>query len=221
MEGLQLQERHNSGVPLCLMYEVVAFPGVAMGLEVEHPAYKLMMRRAWQGSKIVGLIPMLRSADGSAPQQPGRIGCELELKRITAAGNKLVVEAVGRRRFALTGGADVFDGYLLGRVSYVDDMPPRTQCLEVMLTQRIAEVRALMRNIGAQIQRSECPVGRKMFGNTVQCLPEDDSELSFYLAGRLPVPADVKLQWLETQCPVTRLDGVLTHLRVFNQKICC
>jgi len=199
------------------MYTAVPFPGVTIGLEVEQAAYKLMMRRSHQTNSLFGLIAIPRS---DPPQQPGRVGCELEITRATHNGNKMIVEVRGRRRFMLDG-ADMMDGYLLGRVTYFEDFPPVNACVGAMLATRAKEARELIHQISEQLHRSACPVAAKMLQLVTESVPDDDNLLSFHIAGKLPVSMDIKLQWLEMRCPLMRLEQILAQMRTFTQKMWC
>lgn len=57
-----------------------------------------------------------------------------------------------------------------------------------MLEARAREARELLYQLSQVLQRSECPVARRMLIAVLENVPEDLHALTFHLAGKLPVP---------------------------------
>lgn len=102
-------------LPLFVLDSVV-FPGQNFPLHIFEPHYRLMLRRALEGSRTFGVV---YTHNG----QVVSVGTSVEiLNHVSLMDGRSLVQTVGRRRFEITEMGEV-DGYAVGDVNYFDDLP--------------------------------------------------------------------------------------------------
>eukprot|EP01113_Clastostelium_recurvatum_P025608 TRINITY_DN3082_c0_g1_i1.p1 TRINITY_DN3082_c0_g1~~TRINITY_DN3082_c0_g1_i1.p1 ORF type:complete len:579 (+),score=114.33 TRINITY_DN3082_c0_g1_i1:76-1737(+) len=117
-----------SSMPLFLLNTVV-FPGQQFNMHIFEPRYRLMLRRCLQGSRRFGLM----YADGHHPQGV-TVGCTLEVKEVqTMPDGRSFIHTIGGKRFSVKE-KWVLDGYLCGKVEWLDDGKPSSSSLSPSLS---------------------------------------------------------------------------------------
>eukprot|EP01113_Clastostelium_recurvatum_P025609 TRINITY_DN3082_c0_g1_i4.p1 TRINITY_DN3082_c0_g1~~TRINITY_DN3082_c0_g1_i4.p1 ORF type:complete len:554 (+),score=125.73 TRINITY_DN3082_c0_g1_i4:183-1844(+) len=117
-----------SSMPLFLLNTVV-FPGQQFNMHIFEPRYRLMLRRCLQGSRRFGLL----YADGHHPQGV-TVGCTLEVKEVqTMPDGRSFIQTIGGKRFNVKE-KWVLDGYLCGKVEWLDDKRPSSSSLSPSLS---------------------------------------------------------------------------------------
>lgn len=117
VSSVQAEERESSTwMPIFVC--TLAFPGMPTNLHIFEPRYRLMVRRCLQGSgpPRFGMILPVR--------EPGvqQYGTMLEIKSCQMLlDGRSMLETVGWRRFKLLETGSL-DGYMTGRIEYVDDI---------------------------------------------------------------------------------------------------
>lgn len=77
-------------IPLFLLGETTLYPGMPLPLHVFEPRYRLMVRRCLEGSRMFGVVPQLRSANGKlAP-----FGTAVEVSVLRSALGVLLIACV-------------------------------------------------------------------------------------------------------------------------------
>lgn len=168
--------------------ELVLMPGVPLPLHIFEPRYKEMITECLEQKKPFGVVRA--SSDGVAD-----IGCTAEIMSVTKKYDD-------GRMDILTRGVDRFEviqvsderSFLQAEVALVEDEPEKPGNEMVMRAVRLhAEIVKLA---GAQVSG-----------------PEDtSSNLSFLLAGSLPLDLDFKQSLLSTPSEAKRLDAVVGYL---------
>eukprot|EP01012_Entosiphon_sulcatum_P047284 TRINITY_DN6409_c0_g1_i1.p1 TRINITY_DN6409_c0_g1~~TRINITY_DN6409_c0_g1_i1.p1 ORF type:complete len:560 (+),score=64.84 TRINITY_DN6409_c0_g1_i1:45-1682(+) len=150
----------------------VALPGVACPLHVFEPRYRLMMRRAWQGSRRFGMC-----APTSATSYH-HYGTALEIRSIEMLPDgRSKVDTIGVRRFRVLA-RGVRDGYNTAHIEWVDDDPEREERLNE--DGRTGEIIQRVKDfVDTQIDAAALTMLERALGPK----PQDDGLLSFWIAG--------------------------------------
>jgi Lon protease-like protein len=168
--------------------ELVLFPGVPLPLHIFEPRYKEMITECLDGKKTFGVVRA--SSEGVAD-----VGCTAEILQVTKKYDD-------GRMDILTRGVDRFEvlevnedrSFLQAEITFMPDEPslPAQQLVEqaVRLHAEIAKL------AGAEVGGPE----------------ESGSNLSFLLAGSLPLDLDFKQQLLVISSETKRLEAVVGYL---------
>jgi hypothetical protein len=101
-------------LPLFII-DAVVFPGMAFDLHIFEPRYRLMLRRALEGSRSFGVV-CARPGNRIAP-----FGTMVEIvSHQPLPDGRSLIETVGRRRFEIRS-VDEVDSYAVGEVAFFDD----------------------------------------------------------------------------------------------------
>lgn len=168
--------------------ELVLFPGVPLPLHIFEPRYKEMIAECIDLKKPFGVVRA--SSEGVAD-----IGCTAEILEVTKKYDDGRIDIVTR-------GVDRFEvlevhedrSFLQAEVTLIQDEPDRPAQQMVERAVRLhAEIAKLA---GAEVSGPE----------------EGASNLSFLLAGSLPLDLDFKQQLLVTSSETKRLEAVVGYL---------
>lgn len=122
----------------------LAFPGMPTILHVFEPRYRLMLRRAIEsGRPRFGMVLPARGAGNPNLAGVMEYGTMLDIKSIQMLPDgRSMVETVGAYRFRLLEKGSL-DGYTVGRVERIDDIPPEDEAmLERLSLERARTARA-------------------------------------------------------------------------------
>ena len=168
--------------------ELVLFPGVPLPLHIFEPRYKEMIAECLDLKKPFGVVRA--SSEGVAD-----IGCTAEILQVTKKYDD-------GRMYILTRGVDRFEvlevnedrSFLQAEITLIQDEPghPAQQVVE-------------------QAVRLHAEIA-KLAGTEVGGPEESASNLSFLLAGSLPLDLDFKQQLLVTSSETKRLEAVVGYL---------
>lgn len=115
------QDLHAPEGKLALFLMSVVLPDERVSLNIFEPRYRLLVRRAMEGSRRFGMAGVHAAEDGS--RAPYRSGCEVEIEMCEPLPDgRFHITVVGRRRFRIVDDLEAQDGYALARVQYVDDL---------------------------------------------------------------------------------------------------
>lgn len=168
--------------------ELVLMPGVPLPLHIFEPRYKEMITECLEQKKPFGVVRA--SSDGVAD-----IGCTAEIMSVTKKydDGRMDILARGVDRFEVLQVSDE-RSFLQAEIALVEDEPGKPGTEMVMQAVRLhAEIVKLA---GAQVSGPE----------------EATSNLSFLLAGSLPLDLDFKQSLLSTPSEAKRLEAVVGYL---------
>ena len=168
--------------------DLVLFPGVPLPLHIFEPRYKEMIAECLDLKKPFGVVRA--SAEGVAD-----VGCTAEILEVTKKYDD-------GRMDILTRGVDRFEvlevnedrSFLQAEITLIQDEPGRP-------AQQVVE----------QAVRLHAEIA-KLAGSEVSGPEEGVSNLSFLLAGSLPLDLDFKQQLLVTSSETKRLEAVVGYL---------
>ena len=169
--------------------ELVLFPGVALPLHIFEPRYKEMIGECLELNKPFGIVRA--SEEGVAD-----IGCTAEILQV-------IKKYEDGRMDILTRGVERFEvlavnedrSFLQAEISVIDDEPGRP-------TKQVVE----------QAVRLHAEIV-KLAGSDPSGPDETADNLSFLLAGSLPLDLDFKQKLLTTLSEAERLDAVVGYLQ--------
>jgi len=169
--------------------ELVLLPGVPLPLHIFEPRYKEMIAECLDLKKPFGVVRA--SAEGVAD-----VGCTAEILQVTKKYDD-------GRMDILTRGVDRFEvlevnedrSFLQAEITLIQDEPGRP-------AQQVVE----------QAVRLHAEIA-KLAGSEVSGPEEGVSNLSFLLAGSLPLDLDFKQQLLVTSSETKRLEAVVGYLK--------
>jgi len=169
--------------------DLVLFPGVPLPLHIFEPRYKEMIAECLDLKKPFGVVRA--SAEGVAD-----VGCTAEILQVTKKYDD-------GRMDILTRGVDRFEvlevnedrSFLQAEITLIQDEPGRP-------AQQVVE----------QAVRLHAEIA-KLAGSEVSGPEEGVSNLSFLLAGSLPLDLDFKQQLLVTSSETKRLEAVVGYLK--------
>jgi Lon protease-like protein len=167
--------------------DVVLFPGAPLPLHIFEPRYKEMIRECLDQKTLFGVI---RAQEKSLAE----IGCTAEILAVTKTydDGKLDIVTQGRERFELLE-INEERSFLRGEVLYVTDEPHKASPDEV------ARAIELHKQILA-------------LANAEQDLPaNEDTPLSYHLAGSLPLDLDFKQKLLGLRSEPGRIQTVIAY----------
>lgn len=174
--------------------DVVLFPGTPLPLHVFEPRYKELVAECLEQKKPFGIIRT--EEEGIAD-----IGCTAEIVAVTKRyeDGKLDIVAEGRERFEVLE-VNEERTFLRGDVLYFQDDP------EQPTAEQIAHAIKLHADILA-------------VAGATQDLPEDKKQVSFHLAGSLPLDLDFKQALLSMRSEAERLEAVITAFESILPKL--
>jgi Lon protease-like protein len=178
--------------------EVVLFPGMALPLHIFEPRYKEMIGRCLEEGREFGVV---LARKGSL----ARVGCSAEIVRVVKryADGRLDIATVGRRRIEIVELNDEL-AYLQGWVKERLDAPGEEESPESS-----EELRALYEEVLRLLAGREAPVQEEL----------KDEEMSYQVAGVLPLDLAYKQQLLELDSEAARRESLLDHLRQWAERL--
>ena len=177
----------SSLVPLFPL-DIVLLPGVPLPLHVFEPRYKEMIEECLEEKKPFGVVRA--SSEGVA-----EIGCTAEIVEVTKKydDGRMDILTRGVNRFEVIQVNDE-RSFLQAEIAVVDDEPGRPAAQTVKEAVRLhAEI-------------------VKLAGTEAEGPEENADNLSFLLAGSLPLDLDFKQKLLSTLSEAKRLEAVVGYL---------
>jgi len=155
-------------------------------LHIFEPRYKEMINECLNEKKLFGVIR-------SQEKDLADVGCTAEILAVTKTyeDGRMDIVTQGRERFELVA-VNEDRAFLQGEILYVTDEPERASDAD------IARAMDLHKQILA-------------LANAEQDLPNDDTPLSYHLAGSLPLDLDFKQQLLGTRSELQRIQTVIAY----------
>ena len=175
----------SSLVPLFPL-DVVLFPGSPLPLHIFEPRYKEMIGECLMSKTDFGVVRAEK--DGVA-----QIGCTAEILAVTKTydDGRMDIVAQGRKRFELLE-VNQERTFLRGEVLFVPDELDKPAADQVQQAVKLhAEILSLA---GAR-----------------QDLPEEETSLSYHLAGSLPLDLDFKQSLLVMRSEAQRIQALTTY----------
>lgn len=175
---------------------VVLFPGADLPLHIFEPRYRQMVRECIETKSEFGMLLAL-------PKGIVRVGCSAEITQVEKRyrDGRMDILTVGRTPFhvveLLNAEAYGQDQLLEGQVDFLDDIErevdPRLRCELVQLYETCHTI---------------------VFGDYPRNVRTDEQEdLSYVVAGTLPMDLLWKQQILELRCEADRQEQLLAYLR--------
>lgn len=205
----------------------LAFPHMPTFLHIFEPRYRLMVRRVMDnGSRKFGML-MYRTQSMSHPEGTGiprfqPIGTVLYIERIEVLPDgRSLIETRGLHKFQVLE-TDIFDGYLIGRVQRLDDIPIREEEMmeseetsrppfpgesEAGRIQRMS-TQALVEYGLSFVERARSRSARWLHQRVLAAYGEpatDPAVFPYWLASVLPIAEEEKYQLLPTTSVRERL----------------
>jgi Lon protease-like protein len=185
-----------AGAPVSLLslfpLDLVLLPGVPLPLHIFEPRYKEMIAECLEQKKPFGIV---RSSDEGV----AGMGCTAEIVAVTKKYNdgRMDILTRGVQRFEVI---EVHQerAFLQAEISVVDDEPGRAAFELIEQAMRLHKEIAQL----AGAEPSEAEVGRDAAEN-----------LSYRLAGSLPLDLNFKQNLLSTLSETRRLEAVIAYLR--------
>ncbi len=174
--------------------DVVLFPGTPLPLHVFEPRYKELISECLERKQKFGIIRA--EQEGLAD-----VGCTAEIVAVTKTypDGRMDIVTEGRERFELLE-VNEERAFLRADVLYFDDEPDRPPEKEVL--HAVDLHREILTIGGAQ-----------------QSLPESQAQISFYLAGSLPLDLDFKQALLEMRSESERISAIVTAFESILPKL--
>jgi Lon protease-like protein len=169
--------------------ELVLFPGVPLPLHIFEPRYKEMIGECLELKKPFGIVRA--SEEGVAD-----IGCTAEILQVTKKydDGRMDILARGVDRFEVLE-VNEDRSFLQAEITLIPDEPGRPA--RQMVEQAVRLHAEIAKLAGAEVSGPE----------------EGASNLSFLLAGSLPLDLDFKQQLLVTSSEAKRLEAVVEYLQ--------
>jgi len=187
-------------IPLFLLGETTLYPGMPLPLHVFEPRYRLMVRRCLEGSRMFGVVPQLRSANGKLA--PFGTAVEIQEQRILPDGRS-IVHCVGKRRFRVLKTWNE-DGYTVAKVDYFDDLPLDQQDLQ--------SAKKACDSLRMRLRGALGPVLAEVGQRMGIPMPEDDESMVWWVAYMLPASTEDKVGLLEMKSVQARADRLMELL---------
>jgi Lon protease-like protein len=205
----------------------VVFPGMSFPLHIFEPRYRLMLRRALEGSRHFGIACL--TADRSiAP-----VGTTVEIQsHVSLMDGRSLVETIGRRRFNILSVESV-DGYAVATVTYLDDEPDAE--VEAAAADAADADAAVDGADGADALDAAAATNDDIMHGIVSTvairsggrwddlraavtekygqMPSDAAEFSMWLGSVLPIDDDAKLELLASRSVRSRLLAMRSIVR--------
>jgi len=214
VEASAESQQSEAAMPLFVLNAVV-FPRMKFPMHIFEPRYRLMLRRCLEGDKKFGLVNCYRN---NGRWVPADVGCILQiLDHQLAPDGRSYIDSVGIRRFRVLDRWEQ-DGYLCGKIEYIDDEPLDSDEKRRAFAELTATTRALL----SMLLSSACGVmsaGLQQLLSRAGDIPSGDTEFGFWLAANmvLLLPRDDAMRQglLELTSPserMRRLHDILRNL---------
>ncbi|HVO59717.1 MAG TPA: LON peptidase substrate-binding domain-containing protein [Terriglobales bacterium] len=196
--------------------DVVLFPGTPLPLHIFEPRYKELVSECLEDKTRFGIVRAKapqeegeeagveegREADGNQQEHAlADVGCTAEIVAVTKTypDGRMDIVTEGRERFEVLD-IDEERSFLRGEVVYFDDEPGTAGDEEIARAVKLhSEILAI--------------AGAK------QSLPEELKQVSFHLAGSLPLDLDFKQALLEMRSESKRIEAVITAFEAILPKL--
>lgn len=188
--------------------DVVLFPGTPLPLHIFEPRYKELISECLETKKAFGIVRVkaeeANEEEVGAEEQDTRladVGCTAEIIAVTKThpDGRMDIVTEGRERFEVLE-LNEERSYLQGDVLFFRDDPSDASPEETAYAVKLhAEILAI--------------AGAK------QSLPEQLQQLSFHLAGSLPLDLDFKQALLEMRSEAERIKAVVTAFEAILPKL--
>jgi Lon protease-like protein len=188
--------------------DVVLFPGTPLPLHIFEPRYRELISECLETKKTFGIVRVKKNEEvdeeTGADEQDTRladVGCTAEIIAVTKThpDGRMDIVTEGRERFEVLE-LNEERSYLQGDVLFFGDEPGDLNPEETAHAVKLhAEILAI--------------AGAK------QSLPEQLQQLSFHLAGSLPLDLDFKQALLEMRSEAERIQAVVTAFEAILPKL--
>lgn len=188
--------------------DVVLFPGTPLPLHIFEPRYRELISECLETKKTFGIVRVKKNEEvdeeTGADEQDTRladVGCTAEIIAVTKThpDGRMDIVTEGRERFEVLE-LNEERSYLQGDVLFFGDEPGDPNPEETAHAVKLhAEILAI--------------AGAK------QSLPEQLQQLSFHLAGSLPLDLDFKQALLEMRSEAERIQAVVTAFEAILPKL--
>jgi Lon protease-like protein len=175
--------------------DVVLFPGAPLPLHIFEDRYKEMIGECLEEHTPFGVVRVQE-------QGVAQIGCTAEILAVTKRHDdgRLDIVTQGRERFELLE-LNQERSFLRGEVMYVTDEPGSPEAAE---RERAVELhREILRLAGAQQSLSD----------------EDETPLSYQMAGSLPLDLDFKQSLLATRSESDRIRAIVKYFETVKKTV--
>jgi Lon protease-like protein len=169
--------------------DVVLFPGMPFPLHIFEPRYREMISDCLARSEFFGIVRA--KEEGVA-----NVGCSAEITSVIKKydDGRMDILTQGRRRFEILE-IDQQRSYLRAEIIYLEDEPGLVSGEEI---ERAVQLHAeIMKLAESEVESA---------------LPLDREQLSFYLAGTLPLDLDFKQSLLTMKSEQERIEAVIAYL---------
>mmetsp|Transcript_14889 Transcript_14889/g.44946 ORF Transcript_14889/g.44946 Transcript_14889/m.44946 type:complete len:483 (+) Transcript_14889:291-1739(+) len=200
--------------PIPLFVMAVMLPGERMRLHIFEPRYRLLVRRAMEGSRRLGMAAP--AAGGSVA--PIAMECEITECQPLADG-RFYLELKGLRRFKV-GELTEQDGYRVAIPEFIEDEPPEEGSEAEALREVEADVEA---RADAWVHRIQVIATTRLGGRMTEMLERAGpkpppgcagraEKLGYWVACVLPLSTETQQKVLETRSSLERLRAVQAEL---------
>lgn len=194
---------------------VVLFPGTPLPLHIFEPRYKELISECLENKTRFGIVRAKAEQEGEASEEGveeeqaeteqeqalSDVGCTAEIVAVTKKypDGRMDIVTEGRERFEVLD-IDEERPFLRADVLYFDDDPGSVADAEIARAVKLhSEILAI--------------AGAK------QSLPEELRQVSFHLAGSLPLDLDFKQALLEMRSETKRIQAVITAFEAILPKL--
>jgi Lon protease-like protein len=194
--------------------DVVLFPGTPLPLHIFEPRYRELIAECLESKVRFGILrskqeqeeeasERTREPEAGTEREPALadVGCSAEIIAVTKKypDGRMDIVTEGRERFEVLD-IDERRSFLRAEVLYFDDEPGNASEEEIARAVKLhGEILAIA---GAR-----------------QSLPEELRQLSFHLAGSLPLDLDFKQALLEMRSETKRIQAVITAFEAILPKL--
>jgi Lon protease-like protein len=192
--------------------DVVLFPGTPLPLHIFEPRYKELVSDCLENKTRFGIVRAKEEQPGEASepdadddeeqnQSLAEIGCTAEIVAVTKnyPDGRMDIVTEGRERFEVLG-IDEEKSFMRADVLFFDDEPG---------------------TVGEEDVAHAIKLHGEILGiaGAKQSLPDDIRQLSFHLAGSLPLDLDFKQALLEMRSETKRIQAVITAFEAILPKL--
>jgi len=169
--------------------DVVMLPGAPMPLHIFEPRYKEMINEALQSNAAFGIV---RAQQDSVAE----IGCSAEISEVVKKyeDGRLDIVTEGQKRFKITG-LDQERSFLRGEVDFFEDEEEEVATPKADAEKLVKLHGELLAIAGAEATGIEL----------------DDPQLSFHLAGTVPLDLDFKQNLLAMRSESLRVEAMVEY----------
>jgi len=169
--------------------DVVMLPGAPMPLHIFEPRYKEMINEALQSNAAFGIV---RAQQDSVAE----IGCSAEISEVVKKyeDGRLDIVTEGQKRFKITG-LDQERSFLRGEVDFFEDEEEEVATPKADAEKLVKLHGELLAIAGAEATGIEL----------------DDPQLSFHLAGSVPLDLDFKQNLLAMRSESLRVEAMVEY----------